>query len=207
MRRDAFTLIEAVVASAIGALVLGAMFSMFYASRRMTDVGDLAHALAEASIAMEQMHRDLTQAVKHPDPAVKAVVLISQEGAAQFIHSGRDKDGKLTGKLVVYRREKTAQGNWRMMRKLGDVEAPLPGVYSSIRMFYYEVGSTPFVRVTLHVVARDQAQNRPRGGADEALLTSLVHVTGPEMLDTPFFDWKALDGLKSVEMLKGQLGF
>lgn len=207
MRRHAFTLIEAIVAAALGALVLGAMLSMFYASRRMTDIGDLAHALAEASIAMEQMHRDLTQAVKHPDPAVKAVVLISTEGAAQFIHAARDANGQIAGKLVVYRREKTAQGNWRLLRKVGDVEAPLPGTYAAVRMFYYEVGSTPFVRVTLHVVARDQAQVRPAGGADEAVLTSLVHVTGPEMLDTPFFDWKPIEGLKSVEMLKGQLGF
>lgn len=207
MRRHAFTLIEAIVSSALGALVLGAMVSMFYASRRMTDVGDLSAALAEAAIAMEQMHRDLTQAVQKPDPAVKDVVLVSKEGAAQFICAVLGDMGEITGKLVVYRREKTAQGNWRMMRRFGTAESPLPGVYSKIGFSYHGQNGSPFVRVTLHVVARDLARQGTPGGADEAVLSTLIHVAGPEMLDTPFFDWKCMDALKSVELVKGSLGF
>ena len=206
MTRRGFTLMEALIAAAIGSLVLGAMVSMFYASRKMTDVGDLASALAEASIAMEHIHRDLTQAVQKPDPAITEPILISKEGAAQFVHAVKGENGKLEGKLVVYRREKLATGNYRLMRKFGDAESPLPGVYSRIGLAYYKRGGGPFVRVTLHVVARDRKVDAP-GGADEAVLTSLVHVDAPEMLESPFFDWSCLDGLKSVEMLKGAGGF
>lgn len=204
--RPAFTLIEALVAVALGTLVLGAMLSMFYASRRMTDVGDLAAALAEAAIAMEQIHRDLTQAVVKPDEDTVDVIRVSTQGAAQFVHALRGPDGRLEGKLVVYRREKTAQGNFRLLRKAGDVQAPLPGVYSRIGLSYIKRVGGPFVRVTLHVVARDRKVDAP-AGSDEALLTSLVHVDAPEMLETPFFDWSCLDGLKNVEMLKGTEGF
>lgn len=204
--RRAFTLIEALVAAALGTLVLGAMLSMFYASRRMTDVGDLAAALAEAAIAMEQIHRDLTQAVVKPDEDNVDVIRVSAQGAAQFVHAVKGAGGRLEGKLVVYRREKTAQGNFRLSRRAGDVKAHLPGVYSRIGLSYIKRVGGPFVRVTLHVVARDRKVDAP-GGADEAVLTSLVHVDAPEMLETPFFDWSCLDGLKSVEMLKGTDGF
>lgn len=207
MRRHAFTLVEAIVATALASLIVGGMLTMFHASRRMTDVGDLSAALSDAAIAMERIHRDLSQAVQKPDPDVKSPVIPSKtEPALQFIHAVLTPEGKLEGKLVVYRRESTPGGNFRLIRRFGTEEAPLPGVYSRIGFDGFNAAGGPWVRVTLHAVAHDVKRDKPVG-SEEAVLSCMVHVDSPEMLGTDYFVWDLLDGIKSVPLLKGEHGF
>lgn len=205
--RAGFTLMEAVIATVIGALVLGAGVVILQATRRMSKAGDLSSALAEAAMAMEYIHRDLMQAVQKPDPAVDRVVFVSKE-AVQFVRGIRGPEGALLGERVVYRRDTTGTNRFRLLRQSGvDAEAPLPGAYSAVKFSSFKGTGGPFVRVTLHVIASAVPQGTPATGSDEAVLTSLVRVAGPEMLSAPFFKWTFMDDLNSVELLEGKLGF
>lgn len=203
----AYTLVEALVATVVGLAVLTAVISLFVATRRMSNAGDLSSAMAEAAMAMETLHRDLIQAVQKPDPGIDRIVFVSRE-AAQFIRGERRADGVLVGQLVVYRREPAAApGHFRLIRRLGAVESRLPGTYSSAAFASFSGTGGPFVRVTLHAVARDVETGQPRQGSDEAVLTSLIRVAGPEMIESPLHRVKAMDELEKVELLRGSLGF
>jgi len=206
--RRAYTLVEVLVAIAVGLTVLAAAVALLGVVRRMTDVGDFSAALAEGAVAMEILHRDLSCAVQKPDPAMPDVVQLADgQPALQFILGALDGTGALTGTRVVYRREPLPSGNFRLLRVVGDgPPEPLPGVYSHIACDEHDGAGGPFLRITLHVVARDVATGKP-GGKDEAVLTSLFRVKGPEMLHSGLVRFPFLDGLKSVELLKGQQGF
>lgn len=208
MRRG-YTLLEVLVASALGLGVLATAFAMFVSTNRMSGAGDLGKAMADASIAMEYIHRDLIQAVQRPGN--EQIVRVSPEtAAAQLLVAERDAEGALKAHLVVYRRE--GSGTFRLIRRERDRETPLPGTYAHVGFTTLVMGDDPasargrvFVRVTLH------ARARPEGGAptgsDEAVLTSLVRVAGPEMLNAPTLRWDWMDGVKSADFVKGQLGF
>lgn len=116
-------------------------------------------------------------------------------------------DDALTGRLIVYHRVKTAAGNWKLMRRKDGKDEPLPGAYSRVRFDLVNATGGPFVRVTLHVLARDLAAVGDRGASEEAVLTSLVRAAPAEMLGSPLFDWTFLDGITSVKPLEGDLGF
>lgn len=201
MRRG-YTLLEMMVGAALGTAVLYGMFTIFTATRRMSNVGELGAALAEASIAMETIHRDLTQAVQKPDPSVDHVVQMAKDAPAlQFIRAEPAPNNGITGTPVVYRREKLPTGNFQLMRQEGPgAESPLPGTYSAIRVDTFTGAGGPFIRLTLHVVARDVVATGPAGGVDEAVLTTLIRVASPEMLNSGLLRFKFLDGLKSVNL-------
>lgn len=205
MRRG-YTLIEIAVASLVGVAVMAGVIGMFGATRRMTNAGELSGAMAEASMAMEVIHRDLIQAVQKPGKDHDRIVYVSKE-AAQFIRGERRADGVLTGQLVVYRRQPLGNGYFKMIRKIGAAEGPLPGTYAHAVFESFKGTGGPFVRVTLHVAARNAAPTGPAQGSDEATLTSLMRVAGPEMLESELYRWKFMDELKKVELLSGALGF
>ena len=209
MARRGYTLIEVLVAAAVGCAVLAATIQMLTSVRRMSNVGDFSAALAEGSLALEILHRDLSCAVQKPDPAITEVVQVSKDQPAmQFLLAKTDANGALTGTRIVYRREQLASGNFRLLRQEGTSAAiPIPGAFSKVRVETFNGAGGPFIRVTLHVVTRDVAPGSTAGGLDEAVLTSLIRVAGPEMLNSGIVRFKFMDGLKSVELLKGELGF
>lgn len=207
MRRG-YTLLEILVAATLGLAALGAAFALFLGTNRMSGAGDLGKAMADAAIAMEYIHRDLIQAVAKPGQ--EQVVVVSPETAtAQFLVGERAPDGSLTAHPVLYRREAAGAGAFRLVRRARDRESALPGSYAHVGFTTLVMGDDPaaargrvFVRVTLHARAR-ASTGAPASGADEAVLTSLVRVAGPELLDAPTLRWTILEGLKSVELLKG----
>lgn len=205
MRRG-YTLIEIAVASLVGVAVMAGVIGMFGATRRMSNAGELSGAMAEASMAMEVIHRDLIQAVQKPGKDHDRIVYVSKE-AAQFLRGERRADGVLTGQLVVYRRQPLGNGYFKMIRKIGAAEGPLPGTYAHAVFESFKGTGGPFVRVTLHVAARNAAPAGPAQGSDEATLTSLMRVAGPEMLESDLYRWKFMDELKKVELLSGASGF
>ena len=210
-----YTLVEALVATAIACLVIGGAIGLFVATRRMSNAGDLSSAMADAAMAMETIHRDLIQAVQKPDPAIDRIVYISKTKEAwQFIRGEKTADGKLTGQVVVYRKQPTGvAGHFRILRRLGSAEGKLPGVYSEFSCYSFgadparPVSGGPFLRVTLRAVARNADTGQPKQSSDEALLTSLVRVAGPEMIETPLRSVKAMEELKKVELVKNEFGF
>ena len=207
MTRRGYTLIEVLVAASIALAVIAAAVGLLTATRKMSNVGDFGSALAEGSIALEILHRDLSCAVQKPDPSVAGVVqVVANPPGLQFILARFD-DAGLSGTRVVYRREKLPTGHFRITRQEGTREpSPLPGTYAKINVETFEGAGGPFIRVTLHVLARD-ATGGPTSGIDEAVLTSLIRVAGPEMLNSPSLRFKFMDGLKSVDLLKGTEGF
>jgi type II secretory pathway pseudopilin PulG len=202
MRRG-YTLMEALVAAVIGVVILSAITGIFITTRRMTQSGDLASALSSAAVAMEMLNRDLHHAVQKPDPATERIVVIDKEaGTFRFIRGGQTPAGVLTGEVVTYRREKTAGGHFRLVRTTASSASPLPGVYSDVDVRTFKAVGGPFVRVTLHVVARDAANSDPAKGADEAVLTSLIRVAPPEMIHSGMLRFKFMDELRKVELAK-----
>jgi Tfp pilus assembly protein PilE len=201
MRRG-YTLFEMMISAAVGTAVLFAMFTVFTATRRMSNVGELGAALSEASIAMEMIHRDLTQAVQKPDPSIESVVQMAKDAPAlQFIRGEPAPNNGLTGTVIVYRREKLPTGRFRILRQEGGGPAsPLPGTYSAVRVDTFAGAGGPFIRLTLHVVAREAAPAGPAGGADEAVLTTLIRVPSPEMLNSGLLRFKFLDELQKVNL-------
>lgn len=204
MRRG-YTLLEVVVAAALGLSALAVAFTLFISTRRMSGAGDLGKAMADASIAMEYIHRDLLQAVQKPGQ--DQLVFVSPEtSAAHFLTAEIRPDGTLTARPVVYRRE-PAGPFFRLIRREADRESPLPGTYAHVGFKTLVIGDDPtnvrgrtYVRVTLH--ARANADSTATSGSDEAVLTSLVRVAGPELLNMPTLHWRFLEALSAVELRK-----
>lgn len=210
MRRG-YTLLEITVAAALGLSALAVAFSLFISTRRMSGAGDLGKAMADASVAMEYIHRDLTQIVQKPGQD-QLVFVAPETAAAQFLTAEIRPDGSLTAHPILYRREPAGPSFFRLIRREADHESPLPGTYSHIGFKTLVIGDDAsnvrgrtFVRVTLHARANPDAT--ATSGSDEAVLTSLVRVAGPELLNMPTMHWRFLDALNSVELLKGQAGF
>ena len=208
IRRRGYTLVEIVVAATVGLAVLGAALAMFLSTRRMSNAGDLASALADAAIAMETIHRDLIQAVQKPAPDIHKVVFLNKDrDAMQFIRGEQRADGVLVGQLCVYHKEASGGGHFRLVRRLGTDESRLPGTYASILFAQGTPTGGPFVRVTLHALARDAETGVARQGSEEAVLTSLLREAGPEMIESPLHRVKSMDELAKVDLLKDSLGF
>jgi hypothetical protein len=204
--RRGYTLMEVLISAVLGLMVLGAVLSIYFATGRMARSGDLSSGLAEASIAMETVYLDLVQAVARPDPDGSQVVIGNKQGA-QFLSARFEPDETLSAELIVYRKVATAAGNFRLMRKKGASESPLPGTYAKIGFKGVDITGGPFVRVTLHVLARDTGSTEARKGSEEAVVTTFVRVATAEGLGNPMMDWSFLDRVKSVPLLKGELGF
>jgi prepilin-type N-terminal cleavage/methylation domain-containing protein len=210
--RRGYTLLEVLVAAALGLSALAVAFALFVSTRRMSGAGDLGKAMADASIAMEYIHRDLIQAVQKPGED-QLVFVAPETAAAQFLVAELRADGSLTARPVLYRREPAGPSAFRLVRRDAGRESALPGTYSHVGFKTLVVGEDPsvirgrtFVRVTLHARARPES-GAAATGSDEAVLTSLVRVAGPEMLNMPTMRWRFLDALRSVELVKGQAGF
>lgn len=198
-----YTLMEALVAAVIGVVILSAITGIFITTRRMSQSGDLASALSSASVALEMLNRDLNHAVQKPDPAAERIVVIDKDaGTFRFIRGLQDPAGKLIGEVVTYRREKTAGGHFRLLRESAGASSALPGVYSDIDVRTFKAVGGPFVRITLHTVARDVASSDPARGTDEAVLTSLIRVAPPEMIHSGMLRFKFMDELRKVDFAK-----
>ena len=198
MRRRGTTLVEGLVAAAIGLLILGAMADLFLSIRRLTHAGDLSATLAEASLAMAQMHRDLSLAVSRPDQAANTPVLVGRS-SFQLLQCALDPGGAVRAKVVMYRSLPTGGGNFRLSRSSDGEQHTLPGIYRSVEFASLRASGGPFVRVTLRLSVHDTASADPARGAEEAVVTALVRVAGPEMVSSDFFSWSFLDSLKSLK--------
>ena len=200
-RASGYTLVETLVAAAVGVGCLAIMVTLFTATRKMSNVGDLSAAMGEASIALEILHRDLSQAVQKPVPTVDRIVFPSKANDGfRFILGERRDDGVLTGRLVQYRREQLASGKFKLVRQIDAQVDRLPGTFSAIKVGTFKATGGPFLRVTLHVVARDGPAGAPVQGSDEAVLTTLVRVAGPEMIQSGLLEFKFMEALKSIEI-------
>lgn len=197
-RRNGATLMEAIVAAAIALLILGAMTDLFLSIRRMSHSGDLSATLAEASLAMAQMHRDLSLAVSRPGQDSNSPVLVGRT-SFQLLQNQLDPGGAVSAKVVMYRVVPTGTGNFRLQRTSAGEQRMLPGIYRSVEFVSLRASGGPFVRITLRLSVHDTASVTPGTGSEEALVTALVRVAGPELVSSDFLSWDFLDGLKSLQ--------
>lgn len=201
MRRGA-TLVEALLATVLALMALSAVLMILFSVRKMESAGDLAGALQEASLAMAVIQEDLSQAVQKPDPSVDTAVQVSKK-SVQLLRGVLKDDGSIDAKRVVYEKEATAGGNFRLLRKYDSERGFLPGVYRSLRFDQLEGAGGPFVRVTLHLAVTDSSipVGQSASGLQEAVLTSLVRIQGPEMVGSRAFGWSFMSLLKLIPWL------
>lgn len=202
MRRG-FTLVEALISAVVACSVIGMAVALFTATRRMSNAGDLSSALAEATVAMELLHRDLIQAVQKPDPTITDMLFISPTSKKfWFLRGEPDSSGNLTAELVVYQRVQTPGGHFRLQRQAGGgALSLLPGTYSAMGIETQDGTGGTFARITLHVVARDAAAGAPTG-SDETVVTELMRMAPPEMLRSGMLRFRFMDQLKSIDVPK-----
>lgn len=200
MRRGV-TFVEALVSLLLATVAMGMMFSLYSSTVRMGHAGDLAGAMQEAAIALQILQRDLTQAVQKPDPSVDCAVQIKKNGF-QLLRAEFQPSGSINGKLVVYRKEPTPNGNFRIKRTFDGVDSRLPGLYRAIKFVELQGAGGPFVRITLRVATHDIAAKDVEGKAsEEAVVSALVRVMGPENVGGTIFEFPFLSLLKNIPFL------
>lgn len=201
--RHAVTFVEVLVALTLALIALGLVFSLYSSTNRMSHMSDLSAAMQEGAIAMATLQADLTQAVQKPDPLVDSAVLVRKNGF-QMLRAEFLPDGSISGKLVVYRKERTGAGNFRVRRTFDGKDSQLPGLYRDVK--FARLGSTagePYVRVTLRVATHDVPGQAAIGKAsEEAVISSLVRVMGPEMVGSSVFPFSFLGLLNNIPFLK-----
>jgi hypothetical protein len=201
-RRAGFTLVEAIVALGIGLVAIVAILMIFFSIGKMSHVSDLSGALQDAALAMAIIQKDLTQAAQKPDPKAEGTVVVLPQ-AFQLLRAQLRPDGSVDGKLVVYQKEPTSGKHFRLRRAFGRERSLLPGVFRSVRFQQLEGAGGPFVRVTLRVSTHDAAEGaRPPKASEEAVLSSLVRVMGPEMAGSKSFTWSFMSLLKLIPFLR-----
>jgi type II secretory pathway pseudopilin PulG len=178
--RLAATLVEVLMALAVGIIAIAAILMIFLSVRKMEHAGDLSGALQEAALAMATIQKDLVQAVQKPLPGVTSAVLPTSDGWC-MIRGVMKPDGSIEGTPVQYRRVYTQQQNYRIERKIGTDLHTLPGLYRNVDFKGLKGAGHPFVRVTLHLATHDVkiAPGKAKG-SEEAVLSSLVRIQGPE---------------------------
>jgi prepilin-type N-terminal cleavage/methylation domain-containing protein len=197
-----FTLVETVMAVAVGLLALGAMTAMFVGIRKMAGQADIAATLQEGSLAMASLQKDLTQAVQKPDPTLDSAVIV-KAGAFQMVRGEFAPDGTVKGGLVVYRTVGTPGGLFRLVRTHNSSERRIPGLFKQIKFVQLRAAGGPYVRVTMKMAAQDTATSaQSTSGSQEAVLTSLTRIQGPEMITATAFSWSQLEALTKIEFLK-----
>ena len=136
-RQRAVTLVEGLVAMAIGLMVLGLLYAFSGSVERMSRHADLSGALQEGVLAMAQIEQDLTHAVQRPDASLTGAVRVSAAGF-QLIRGDFRPDGSIAGRPVSYRRLEAGRGQFRLARKSGTERKNLPGTFRSIRFAQLE---------------------------------------------------------------------
>jgi hypothetical protein len=199
--RSGTTLIEVLVASVVGLLVLGAMAGLMLSVRKMSHASDLSSTMQEASLAMASIHRDLTLAVQKPDPRSDSPVVVKAD-AFEVLQNKLERNGSVRAKLVTYQAVRSEGGHFRLRRRSDGEERLLPGIYSAISFTELEGAGGPFVRVTMRLSVHDSASADASKGSESAVLTALVRVSGPELVNSDFFTWGFLDSLRAIEFSK-----
>lgn len=200
MRRGV-TFVEALVALLLAVVAFGMMWTLYFSTARMGHMGDLAGAMQEAAIALQILQRDLTQAVQKPDPSVDCAVQIRRNGF-QLLRAEFQPDGRISGKLVVFRREATPNGNFRLKRTFDGQDSRLPGLYRDVKFVQLRGAGGPYIRVTLRVATHDvKAADVAGKASEEAVVSALVRVMGPEAVGGSVFSFPFLDLLRNIPFL------
>lgn len=206
--RHAFTLIEAVLVVAIAALLIATMMTVYSSTNKMAHYGDLASALQEGSLALAMIQDDLSQAVQKPDKNVAGAVIVLPN-SFQLLRAKLQPGGAIAGELVVYKKIANPAGGFRLKRQVGSNKAFVPGVFNDVQFAQFDGDGGPFVRMTLKVSAHqtDTPAGQEKQGSDEAVLTTLIRVQGPEMVGGGGFSWSFMSGLLTIPFLSNLLDF
>jgi hypothetical protein len=201
MRRRAFTVAEVLVALAIGFAVLAAILGIFQAIRRMSHMGDLAGTLQEAAMAMAYIEKDLSQAVQKPDPKFDSAVIVGKD-YFQMLKAECKPDGAIAGQLVIYQTLVSPGGNLRLRRRQGAEGRAIPGLFRQVSFQQLKGPGGPYVRVTLTLATHDVTATTGKA-SEEAVVTGLVRVMGPEMVGSKAYSFGFMEGLNEIKFLEG----
>jgi hypothetical protein len=201
--RCGMTVLEALLATVLGLAALAAALMILFSVNRMEGAGDVAGALQDAALAMATIQEDLSQAVQKAEPSSSGTVVVSKN-SVQLLRGILKKDGSVDAKLVVYQKEATANGNFRLKRTFDGKSSHLPGVYRAVGFVQLAGPGGPYVRAILHVAVKDnrRAADASASGLEEVVRTTLVRVQGPEMAGSLGFKWSFLSLLNVVNFLK-----
>ena len=174
MSRRGTTLVEALVAAALGMLVLFALVCVAQLASHSSRAGAQSAALADAALVLATLERDLMQAL--PGGAARF-----QGRTLTLAVARRGPGDTLATERVAYTKVDAGDGLWRLVRTAGGRDAPLPGTYRAIHIAQWSAAGGPYVRVTLAAAARpERLGGRPVPGADDVVLGSLVRMTGSD---------------------------
>ena len=194
------TLVEALLAALLGCVVTAILIGLMVGLAKMGQASELSNALQEAGLAMATIQDDLGQAVQKADPSVPFAVIVKPD-RFQLIRAAFQPDGSVTDKLVTYHAVGTPGGNFRLTRTCEGSDRGIPGTFRGVTFGQYEATGGPFVRVTLRVAAVDTAGGDAAAkGSQEAVLSAIVRVMGPEGVDSSLSSWPNLSALKAIEL-------
>ena len=127
----------------------------------------------------------------------------------QLLRAKLQPGGAISGELVVYKKIANPGGGFRLKRQVGSTKSFIPGVFNDVKFAQFEGDGGPFVRMTLKVSAHpsDSPPGEQKRGSDEAVLTTLVRVQGPEMVGGGGFSWSFMSALLSIPFLSNLLNF
>lgn len=197
------SLIEGLLAVVLGCMVLGVLMALSSSTNKMAAASDISAAMQEGAIALHTIQRDVMQAVPRPDPD-KPDAVQTNPNDFQLLRGAFKPDGAVDGQLVVYRKQSTPGRNFRLTRRVASGKEQLvPGLFRSVTFAQLDGAGGPFVRITLRLAAHDAPPKPgPPKASEEAVLSALVRIMGPELGGSPQFSWKFLDLLKLIPFLK-----
>lgn len=190
MSRGGMTLAEGLVAMVIVAVVLGGALSLVRATGGMSEAGDLEFAMQQASLTLVEIERDLGAAAPRPLPG-EVPVRVHRDGFDVVVAVARS-DGRIDGQLVRYERQ-GADDAHRLKRTAGASSRVMPGTFRALHVALLGGAGGRYVRVTLHVSARDASRG-------SAAVSTLVRLGNGALAGVPLYDWSFMDGLKQVAL-------
>ena len=185
--RNAFTIVEVVVAAVMVAVVLGALFEVLGTARRMNDGARGSAAVASALLLEEALATDLRQL--GVDPKREHLFDMNDTGISFY---RAVFDGKATRlRPVRWSVRKTKGGNGRLERTevgpRGPVTTPYDGVLAHVGFATTGDAREParYLRVTLTVLGEDlSGAGVAERGVEQVLLARIpvpLEVANPEL--------------------------
>jgi type II secretory pathway pseudopilin PulG len=190
------TLVEALVALAIGLVVMGGAVSLLVSTSRFSRAGELAGALQEAALAIANIERDAVSALPTADgkPAIRVTANEVRMAIGAFA-----ADGTVTATLVRYTAEPQPSGGFRISRTAKGRGGQFPALLDRYRFELLGGPGGPFLRVTLRVTghAAPAGGSKP-AGPDPAVLATLVRLAAVELPGTKLNAMTFLDPVAAV---------
>lgn len=195
-QRSAASLIEVLLAIALGVVVLGGAIAMLASFSRFTRSGELAAALQEAALVMANIERDAVRALATPDGKIAIRITANEMRLAV----GDFTAERVAASLVTYQPEPQPNGGFRLRRSGPGRSGTFPALLERYRFETLGGPGGPYLRVTLHVAGQVAPPGNPNAAParEAAVLSALVRLAGTELAGSKFCSMSFLDAVTGV---------